>query len=466
MTAANVELHPRVALKRAIGPVQLMLYGIGSMLGAGIYGLVGKAAGVMGSAVWMGFLVAMVAALLTGISYASIASRYPRAGGAAYVVQKAYRLSWLGYFAGLAVICSGLSSIATQSKVVAANLNTLIGLDLGFQIGGAPAAVTLLAIGFVLLLAGLVYRGITESLWANAICTLVEALGLILVVVVGISFWGEVDLLEIPSSPANLHGQLTASLLLQGAVLTFFSFLGFEDMLNVAEEVKRPQRSLPIALIGAMIVASAIYIAVAVTAVSVVPWRELAEAPGPLKLVIERAAPWFPAVGFTFITIAAVANTALVNYVMGSRLLYGMANQGLLPGFLGKVHPRLQTPYLAVAALLIVALALQFAGDITQLAGATVLLLLVVFALVNVALIILTRREGKIAGSFNAPLIVPAAGAAVCLLMIFGRLRQEDWRSPAIAGGMIAMILILYWVSPKGRVFGVEADEADEAPRA
>lgn len=439
-------------LKRAIGPTQLMLYGVGSMLGAGIYGLVGKAAGVMGGAVWMAFLVAMAAALLTGVSYASIASRYPKAGGAAYVAQRAYRASWLSYVVGLAIICSGLASIATQSKVVAENLNTLLGLDFGFAIAGTSAAVMVLAIGFLLLVAGIVYRGISESLWANAICTLVESLGLLLVIAVGIRFWGQADLFEIPASAANPAGALTLGLVLQGSILTFFSFLGFEDMLNVAEEVKRPERTIPTALIGAMVIASLIYIAVSITAVSVVPWRELAEAPGPLRLVIERAAPWFPAVAFTIITIAAVANTALVNYVMGSRLLYGMARQGLLPSSLGKVHGARQTPHVAVGVLLPFVIGLQFAGDIEQLASATVLLLLFVFALVNGALIVLTRREGKIAGCFNAPIIVPALGATICLVMIVGRVQQGDWRGPAIAGGLIVMILLLYVLTRKSRL--------------
>ncbi|WP_293681293.1 APC family permease [uncultured Phenylobacterium sp.] len=447
--SADSEVGPQ--LNRTIGTAQLMLYGVGSMLGAGIYGLVGKAAGVMGGAVWMAFLVAMAAALLTGVSYASIASRYPKAGGAAYVAQRAYRTSWLSYVIGLAIVCSGLASIATQAKVVAENLNTLIGLDFGMTIAGPSAEVTILAIGFLLLVASIVYRGITESLWANAICTIVEALGLLLVIAVGMRFWGQADLLAVPTGPANPAGALTVGLLLQGSILTFFSFLGFEDMLNVAEEVKRPERTIPVALIGAMILASLIYMAVSITAVSVVPWPDLAAAPGPLKLVIERAAPWFPAVGFTVITIAAVANTALVNYVMGSRLLYGMARQGLLPAVLGRVHGARRTPHVAIGALLAIVVALQFAGGIEQLASATVLLLLVVFVLVNGALIVLTRREGKIEGCFNAPILVPAAGGAICLVMIVGRVLQDDWRGPAIAGVLIAAILVLYVVTRPGR---------------
>lgn len=443
-------------LKRSIGPAQLMLYGIGSMLGAGIYGLVGKAAGVMGGAVWLAFVVAMVAALLTGISYASIASRYPKAAGAAYAAQRAYRVPWLSYLIGLCVICSGLASIATQSKVIAVNLNAILGLDFGFTVAGAPVEILTLAIGFLLLVAAIVYRGITESLWANALCTLVETLGLLLVIAVGIRFWGGASLLEVPAG-SDGSANLTVGLILQGSILTFFSFLGFEDMLNVAEEVERPERTIPIALIGAMLFASLIYIAVSITAVSVAPWQELAEAPGPLRLVIERAAPWFPAIGFTFITIAAVANTALVNYVMGSRLLYGMARQGLLPAGLGKVHATRQTPHVAVGVLLAIVIALQFAGNIEQLASATVVLLLFVFVLVNGALLVLKHREGNIAGCFNAPIVVPALGALICLVMIAGRLWQADWRGPALAGGLIVMILVLYALTGRARANGSPA---------
>ncbi|MCF8504458.1 MAG: APC family permease [Caulobacter sp.] len=453
-----MSLDAETPLKRSIGPLNLTLMGVGSMLGAGIYGLVGKAAGVMGGAVWMAFLVAMVAALLTGISYASIASRYPRAGGAAYATQRAYRLPWLSYVVGLAIACSGLGSIATQAKVVAENLNTLIGLDLGFALAGTPAGILLISVGFLILVSALVYRGIAESMWANAVCTVVETLGLVLIIAVGMRFWGQADLFEAPVSPANTAGAITAGLILQGSILTFFSFLGFEDMINVAEEVERPERTIPFALIAAMIVASLIYIAVSVTAVSVVPWQELAAAPGPLKLVIERAAPWFPAIGFTVITIAAVANTALVNFVMASRLLYGMSRQGLLPATLGRVHRKRQTPFVAIGILLVAVISLQFAGDISELAGATVLMLLMVFAVVNGALIVLLRREGKIDGAFNCPVVIPVLGMAICLLMIGGRLMEGSARSPVIAGGMIVAILALYGLTRHWRRPGANVE--------
>jgi amino acid transporter len=441
---------PMAELKRTVGPGQMMLYGIGSMLGAGIYGLVGRAAGLMGGAMWMAFFLAMVAALLTGLSYASLASRYPRAAGAAYATHRAFKLPWLSYLVGLTVVASGIASAATQSKVVALNLNTLLGLEFGATVAGAPLEILLLALGFILLVGGIVFRGISESLWANTVCTLIEAFGLVMVIAVGFRYWGQADLMEVAVTPANPEGALTFALVLQGALLTFFSFLGFEDMLNVAEEVKEPERNMPIAMIGAMAVVCTLYMAVAITAVSIVPWQELSTAPAPLRAVIERAAPWFPAIGFTFITIAAVANTALVNTIMGSRMLYGLSRQGLLPKALGKVHGTRRTPHIAIAALLVIIAGLQFAGDISQLASATVLLLLLVFTIVNTALILLKRREGNLPGCFNVPSVIPALGALICFVLILGQGLAADWRAPLIAGGMIAAIMALYFTIGRG----------------
>lgn len=425
-------------LLRTIGPFQLTLYGLGSMLGAGIYGLVGKAAGQLGSAIWMAFFVSMVAALLTGLSYASIASRYPKAAGAAYVTQRAYGKPLLSYLVGLAVVCSGLTSIATQSNVVAANVKALFGWE--------TVPIELLALGFLLMVAGVLVRGIRESLWFNLVCTGVEAAGLLLVIAVGIDHWGSVSLLEVPP-----HDGAMALIIMQGAVLTFFSFIGFEDMLNVSEEVKNPRRNMPIALISAMLIATAIYMAVAITSVSVVPWQELAAAASPLTEVIDRAAPWFPAIGFTLITIFAVANTALINYLMASRMLYGLSHQGLMPKALGKVHATRQTPHVAIAALFLVVAALAMVGDIKELASATVLLLLCVFVVVNMALVVLKRRAGEARGAFEVPILVPVCGSLICLALIVVRVSEGNWLAPAIAAGLLALIGVLYVVTGAGK---------------
>lgn len=402
------------------------------MLGSGIYGLIGQAAGQVGNAVWASFLVAMVAALLTALSYASLGSRYPQAGGAAFVTQKAYGMPLLSFVVGLAVVCSGLASVATQSQVFARNLVVLLGPALPVWAIGA---------GFLLVMAGLVLRGIRESMWVNVVFTLVEAAGLLLVIAVGIPYWGSVDLLEMPDLPG---GDTTVLLVMHGAVLTFFAFIGFEDTLNVAEECRDPQRTIPIALVSAMAIGATIYVAVAVTAVSVVPWRELSQAAGPLTEVVARAAPVIPLWVFTAVTLFAVANTALVNYVTSSRLVYGMARQGLLPRALGNVHRRTRIPHLAAILLLAILLPLGLMGTIANLASASVLLLLAVFAVVNGALFILKGREGEPAGRFEIPRWVPAAGTLICVLLIGIRVSSSDWHAPALAGGLLAGILALY----------------------
>ena len=420
------------SLMRTIGPAQMALYGLGSMLGAGIYGLIGKAAGQAGNAVWLSFVVALVAALLTAFSYASLGSRYPRAAGAAYVTERAYGFPLLSFMVGLALVCSGLTSIATQSQVFAANIAALFGLE--------SIPLSWLALGFLLILTGLVFRGIRESMWVNVLCTLIEAGGLVIVIVAGASYWGSVDYLETPN-PGSDHAAL---LVMQAAVLAFFAFIGFEDMINVAEETRDPERTVPLGLILAMAAAAVLYIAIAVTAVSVVPWQELAEAPGPITAVMERAAPSVPPLLFTVITLFAVANTALVNYVTASRLLYGMARQGLLPQRLGNVHAARRTPHLAVAALFLVLAPLALLGTITELAAATVLLLLLVFTVVNGALFILKGRDGEKRGRFEIPRALPALGALTCLILIVVRVATGDWQAPALAGALLVGAFALY----------------------
>ena len=431
--AAPASTQSEPTLVRSIGPWQLALYGLGSMLGAGIYGLIGKAAGEVGNAVWLAFVVALVAALLTALSYASMGSRYPRAAGAAYVTHRAFGFPLIAFMVGLALVCSGLTSIATQSRVFAANISELFGLQ--------AIPVSWLALGFVLVLTGLVFRGIRESMWVNVLCTVIEALGLVIVIVAGLSYWGSVDYFE---TPTTLGDDGAILLVLQGAVLTFFAFIGFEDTINVAEECRDPQRTIPIGLILAMVLAAILYIAVAITAVSVVPWQDLAEAPGPLTEVMATAAPSMSPMVYTFITLFAVANTALVNYVTASRLIYGMSRQGLLPAFLGKVHERRRTPHAAIMALFIILLPLALLGTITELAAATVLLLLLVFAFVNGALFVLKRRKGEPVGKFEIPLFVPALGLVVCALLIVVRVSTGDWRAPALAGGLLLGTLAIY----------------------
>ncbi len=433
-------------LQPSLGRWQVLFYGLGSMLGAGIYALVGRAAESMGNAVWLAFLVAMVAALLTGLSYACVGSRYAKAGGAAFVVQHATRSKLLGYIIGIAVMMSGLTSMATGVQAIAENVQKLVGV---------AVPIKLLAISFVAVIGGVIFRGMKESMWLNILCTCIEAAGLLFIIAVGVRYWGGVDYFETPKNALLENGSssLTLSLLLQGAVLMFFSFIGFEDILNVSEEVKNPKRDVPFGLIGAMVIATLLYIAVAITAVSVVPWRELAASKTPLMEVAKRAAPWFSGIDKVYIgiTIFAISNTALLNYLMGSRLLYGMSQQKLLPDLLGALHSRRNTPHVAIGILFIIVTALILIGGVKQLAEATVLLLLVVFSFVNVSLVLLKRREQKVTDGFDVPIIVPFLGAGVCALLIIVRIQQalhntESAKAPLIALCIFALSAAMYFV--------------------
>ncbi|MCO5142550.1 MAG: amino acid permease [Oligoflexia bacterium] len=417
-------------LKRNIGLIALTLYGIGDILGAGIYGLVGKAAGEMGSAAWMGFLVSMCAAGLTGLSYASLGSRYPKAAGAVFATSRAFNKGFLSYIVGLALLASGLTSMATASRAFSGYFS---GLFLSLPI-------PLIIAGFALALTFIVFWGIRESLWANAVCTVIEVSGLLLIIILGISFLGETNYLNAVTE-SNPEGNITIPLMLGGAVLTFYSFIGFEDMLNVAEEVKNPKKNIPRALISAVALSSVIYILICLIAVSVIPSSELAHSKQPLVDVMGRIAPWFPSPLFTVIALFAVANTALLNFIMGSRLLYGMSAQGLFPSLFSKVHPTRNTPHRTVLLVGAILLVLAFVGEISTLARATSVLLLLCFVVVNISLVVLQRKE-KIPGTFEVPSFVPVLGSLVCLAML-SQTKLQEW---LIAGSILIVITVLYFV--------------------
>jgi amino acid transporter len=428
-----------------MGLFSLVVYGVGDMVGAGIYGTVGDAAVQMGNAVWLSFVFSMVAAVLTGLSYACLASRYPRAGGAAYVTHRAFNLGFMSYLIGLMVTASGLTSMATSTNVFTRTVLGLTTTQPDAAMHGWPWY--LVALSFLGFLTLVNLRGIRQSMWVNILCTLVEVGGLLFVIAIGASHWGSVDYLETP--PAT--GRLGIGMLLGSSVLTFFSFIGFEDMLNVSEEVKDPRRTMPRGMVLAQLVVTVLYIGIAVTAVSVIPYQEFAQRDlSPLARVTQAAAPWLHPRMFDFVTLFAVSNTVLINYIMGSRLLYGMARQGLMPGALGRVHPTRRTPHVAILTLLAVVVVLAMSGGpdaVRQLADATALLLLCSFIVVNTSLIVLKRRPGEPAGGFEVPVAVPALGVLVNAAMIVARITSATagGRALAIAGAIIGGIVILYY---------------------
>jgi amino acid transporter len=413
------------------------------MLGVGVYGLIGVAAGTMGNLIWAGFLISAVAALLTALTYASLGSRYPKAGGAAYVAGRAFGSPAVSYVLGLTVMASGLVSIATASKAFASYATPL-------ALGISPLVIGILFVG---LLGFICFLGMRESSGMNIVCTSIELGGLLLVIAVSVSYWGNLNLFEFPS-PGIKDLSSASLLLLQGAVLTFYAFIGFEDLLNVSEEVKDPARHFAPGVGIAVLVTCLVYLAVSISAVSVVPHQELAgHAEGPLALVISKAAPWVPAGLFGLIALFAIANTALLNFVMASRLTFGMARQKLLPTSLSTLHHTRRTPHYAIVGIFVAVVLLGFLGDLSQLAAATSVLLLLVFIVMNAALLVLKARPGEAPGTFEIPALVPICAILINLGLIAARALSPD-RTPVLIAGLALLVIGASYAFTQGALGG------------
>lgn len=423
-------------LKRSLGLFALIAYGVGDILGAGIYALVGKVAGLTGNAVWISFLISFVCAALTGLTYAELGSRFPRSGGESVYSLKAFGRPLVSYLIGFLVLMSGVVSMATVSHGFA-----------GYVRGLWPEVPTGLVIGiFFIGLTVINFRGMKESSVTNIVCTLVEVSGILIVIYAGVLYLGKGSVGDyfIVSPPA---GKSSVTALFQGGILAFYAFIGFEDMVKAAEETHEPEKFLPRAIVTSLLIVAALYILTAVAAVAVVPAGELAQSSAPLMLVVERAFPGFPRELFTLIALFAVTNTALVNYVMGSRLLYGMAKEGLAPAFLSRIHPERHTPHWAIWTVLALAVLLASTGTLVLLAQSGSLLLLSVFLVMNVSLAVIKLRGGGERPPFKIPLFVPVLGTAICALLIF----YVDPRAFLNLGALALLGLASYFFSPGRR---------------
>ena len=393
-------------LKRAISPPMLVLFVVGDILGAGIYARVGAVAGEVGGAIWVSFLVGIAIAALTALSYGELASKYPGAGGAALFVHKAFRSPVLTFVIAFAVLASGIASAGAVARVFGGRY-----LQEFVSVPALPVAIL-----FVLLFALVNLRGISESIKLNMVLTVVELSGLLLIIAVGVVALagGHGD----PGRAFTFKPDVNVAVaVLAGAAIAFYACLGFEDVANVAEEAENPVRMLPIALIAGLAISGVIYIAVSFTAAMVVDPGTLAKSSGPLLEVVKAGPVPIPPRLFSAIALMAVTNTALINMIMASRLLYGMAAQGVMPRVLGWTLRSRQTPWVAIVFTTVLALGLVITGDVGALANTTVLLLLVSFTLVNLSVLIL-RKEPVGHRHFKVPSWVPALGAVTCLALM------------------------------------------------
>ena len=466
MTTQNAEQvdvnGPTPDLKRVLGPRLLLLFIVGDILGAGIYAVTGEMALEVGGLVWLPFIVAFGVATLTAFSYLELVTKYPQAAGAALYTHKAFGIHFVTFLVAFAVICSGITSASTSSNLLATNL--LAGFDgLGWHVPQGETAITLVAMGFMLFLAGVNLRGVGESVKFNVILTLIEMAALVIVIVIG--FWvmaqGDADMGRIVVFDSQSDRGLFLAVTVATAI-AFFAMVGFEDSVNMVEETQDPVKIFPKVMFTGLGIAVVFYVLVALSVIAVIPEGQIeavvADEGKVLLAVVEKGAPGLPIDKvFPFLTVVAVANTALLNMLMASRLLYGLAHQDVLPRSLGKVLPGRRTPWAGIAFSTLLALGLilvvTFYADtslITALSGTTALLLLCVFAVVNVACIVL-RRDPTAEGGFRAPGWVPLAGAVACLFLAGPWARdREDWIQYQVAGGLLLLGIVLWactWVT-------------------
>jgi len=403
-------------LRRALSLPLLTLYGLGTILGAGIYVLVGEVAGVAGMYAPVAFVAAAVVAAFTAFTYAELAARYPLSGAEAVYVQEGFRRRGLSTLVGYLIVFSGLVSSATLVRGFIGYLRVFV------ELPGVMVVVLLVAV-----LGTLAIWGILESITIAAVATVVEIGGLLLIIVVSADSFATLPqrLPELvpPANATAWWGIVT------GAFLAFYAFIGFEDMVNVSEEVKNPQHVVPRAIILTLVGSTVLYLLIVIAAVLALPATTLATSEAPLALLFENATGASPVL-ITLISLFAVINGALIQMIMASRMLYGMACAGWVHHLLAKVNKRTRTPVASTAAITIGVLIFALWLPLVTLAKLTSFAILLVFVLVNLSLIRIKRFQKPPAGIRVYPTWVPYGG----LLLSIGLLSLQILSLPGITG--------------------------------
>ena len=394
----------KVQLRRSLSLPLITFYGLGTILGAGIYVLVGKVAGIAGMFAPVSFTLAAITAGLSAFTYMELCSRYPLAGGAAVYTQQGFRLRWLSILVGFLIVLSGLVSAATISRGFVGYFRVFVDVP-----------EMLVIVGAVLVLAVLACWGIAQSVTAAAVATVIEVGGLLLIIGVAYASFGALperlpDLIP-PFELVAWEG------IFLGGFLAFYAFIGFEDMVNVAEEVKNPERNLPRAILLAIVISTTLYLAVSLAAVLALPLDQLSASGAPLALMFEQATGASPKI-MAAIGLFAVINGALIQIIMAARMLYGMSREGWLPRSVGKINARTQTPILATVLVSIAVLVLALALPLVTLAKVTSFAILAVFAIISLALIRLKRAGPPAAGVYTVPAWVPYSSMATALILL------------------------------------------------
>jgi len=394
---------PATALRRTLGLTVLVLYGLGMIVGAGIYVLIGQVAGEAGMAAPLAFLIAALLAAITGLSFAELVARYPEAAAEVAYVDGAFGWRPLSVAVGGALLLAALVAAAS-----------LVSGSAGYVRAYADIPDAALIAGSVALFTGVAAIGVRVSAVAVAIFTVIELAGLLFVVAVGFDSLGTLPARAgelVPRDMAAIGGALA------GAFTAFFAYLGFENLANMAEETRTPERTLPRAILLSVALAAAIYVLVSLVAVLAIPPAQLATAAAPLCLIVERAG--LPCrSGFAAVALFALANGIIAQIILIARLLYGMARRGLAPAQFGKVAAKSQVPMAAtlIAGAAVMAAALLFSFE--RLVTATSFITLAVFAIINGALWRLKLRPAATPPAVRVPMWAPILGCVSCAVLL------------------------------------------------
>lgn len=381
-------------LHRSLSLPVVTLYGLGNILGAGIYVLIGKVAGVAGYGITLSFIIAMVVAGLTAFSYMELSGRYPVSASVSVYLHKAFGKRWLSILIGLAMVAGGIASAAVLAQGFSGYLNIFTSVPTIVASVGLLVAIGLLAI-----------KGIGESAIVAALFTVIEISGLLLIIWVGKGALSQISTGDF----IRIDPVLGINGVIAGAFLAFYAFIGFEDMVNVAEEVKNPRRTMPLAILTSLLASTILYLLVVIVSITVVPPTELAASSAPLSIVYQRSGASYIGI-LSLIGITAAVNGVVVQVIMGSRILYGLSKQGWLHPELSRVNNITKTPIIATVVVVSLMILATVALPLISLAKITSLLILSIFTLVNTALFVIKRRHRKHDGYITVPIAIPAMG--------------------------------------------------------
>jgi APA family basic amino acid/polyamine antiporter len=421
------------ALRRAITPGLLLFFIVGDILGGGIYALVGEVARETGGAIWAAFALALVMAAFTAGSYAELVGKYPRAGGAGLYVHRAFGRPFASFLIAFAVVVSGITSASALVRA--------FGGDYLSAFVDVPVVLTALVL--LGLIAAVNLRGIAESVKLNVGFTLVEIGGLVLIVLVA-----AVALAQGDAEPGRAfefkQGTSVFLATLGGAALAFYALIGFEDSVNVSEETIDPPRTYPKALFGGLAIAGTLYLLVTIGASMVVPTGDLIGSTGPLLEVVRQGPLGIPEKLFSAIGLLALSNGALINMIMASRLLYGMAEEGVMPRPFARVLPGRRTPWFAILFTSSIAAVLVATGDLGSLADTTVALLVIVFGIVNACVLVL-RRDRVEHDHFEVPSLVPVVGVGISAALLT-QIEAATYARAAVLVSIGVALWIVNWL--------------------